>query len=491
MEFLTEVWDNILTMMRKDFSQTMMNLWFESLSLVKLTETSAVVSIKNDFKRDMLVSKYKKTIEEYFKALGFDVTLTVLSTEKKSLDEQLKSIDNELSTDTLPNENSEFSNSSKSETVSFKPDEEFREGINLSYVNTENEFNSKNISPQDENFSGINNRYTFENFVVGSSNKFAHAACLAVASNPTNEYNPLFIHGSSGLGKTHLLYAMMNKVHSLNPKAKIVYIKGDDFTNQLIDSISKSTNSQFRDKYRKADMLLIDDIQFISGKNATQEEFFHTFNALYEDHKQIVLTSDRPPRDIQTLEDRLKTRFEWGLIADVQPPDYELRIAILKKKAEALKIDIPNDVLQFLAENLKNNVRQLEGAVKKLGAQSLLTGAPIKTDLAITCVADLLTGSEPVTVTVDRILNKISKKYGVSIEEIKGRKRTKNIAFARHVSAYIMRNMTTLSLPAIGNVLGRNHATIMNSLDTIENEIAVKPLLEIEIKELINEIKEQ
>lgn len=217
----------------------------------------------------------------------------------------------------------------------------------------------------------------------------------------------------------------MNRIYENEPSAKIVYVKGEDFTNQLVDSISLGTCEQFRNKYRKASILLIDDIQFIAGKPSTQEEFFHTFNALYEKHKQIILTSDRPPRDLKTLETRLQTRFEWGLTADIQPPGFELRIAILKSKAEALNIDLPSDVLEYLANNLKNNVRQLEGAVKKLGARSFLTGDKITVDLAVSCIADLLTGSEPVSVTVDRILEKVSKKYGISIEDIKGRKKNK------------------------------------------------------------------
>jgi chromosomal replication initiator protein len=258
----------------------------------------------------------------------------------------------------------------------------------------------------------------------------------------------------------------------------------------MIDSIRRESTAVFREKYRLADVLLIDDIQFIAGKESTQEEFFHTFNALYEGHRQIIMTSDRPPRDIKTLEDRLKTRFEWGLIADVQPPDFELRIAIMKNKAEVLKIKMPGDVVEFLAENLKSNVRQLEGAIKKLGAQSLLTGVPINVDLAITCVADLLTGSEPVSVTVERILDKVSRKYNIPIEDIKSRKRTKEVASARHVTIYIIRRLTDMSLPAIGKYMGRDHTTILSSLDTIESELKTSATLELEINELIKEIKE-
>ena len=236
-------------------------------------------------------------------------------------------------------------------------------------------------------------------------------------------------------------------------------------------------------------VLLIDDIQFIAGKDSTQEEFFHTFNALYEDGKQIIVTSDRPPRDIKTLEQRLRTRFEWGLIADVQPPNFELRIAILKNKAQSLHIDLPADVLEFLAENLKNNVRQLEGVIKKLGAQSFLSGTPVNMDIAVKCAADFMTSGEPVTITVDRILERVSKKYGVSVEDIKSRKRVKAIVFARHVAIYAIRKMTELSLPAIGKIIGRDHSTVLSSLDVIEKEIASNSLFELEMNDLIREIK--
>jgi len=311
-----------------------------------------------------------------------------------------------------------------------------------------------------------------------------------VAQNPASGYNPLFIYGASGLGKTHLLYAITNAIRKRSPDSNIIFVKGEDFTNQLIESISKSLTSKFREKYRQADVLLIDDIQFIAGKDSTQEEFFHTFNALHESHKQIIMTSDRPPKDIKTLEDRLKTRFEWGLIADVQPPDYELRMAIVKKKANLLGLKVPEEVFTFLVDNLKNNVRQLEGAIKKIGAQSYLTGVPISKELAVACTSDIITGIEPVKVTVDKILEKVSKKTDVPIAEIKGRKRNKNIAGARHISVYLIRKLTDMSLPAIAGIFGRDHTTIMSSIDNIDAEIKANPSFEIEIGELIKEIRE-
>lgn len=528
MQFLLDVWSAVLTEMKKDYSENLMELWFNELKLVQLTDDTAVIATKQKFKRDFLESRYSKIIESYLeKTLGFSVKSIFISTEDKSLQEQLSSMDfsgEQKSSDTAQlktlsdfdykntNDNINTSSRKKETKTSDFLETDFKEGINnLSDFYTSDNVPLNNHDNKKDDFSDSDNYrfsnksdpgYSFSNFIVGDSNKFAHAACLAVANSFSEtekkqesayfqkQYNPLFIHGPSGLGKTHLLYSVMNHINKINPIAKIVYVKGEDFTNQLIDSISHNTNEQFRNKYRKADVLLIDDIQFIAGKVSTQEEFFHTFNALYEKNKQIILTSDCPPRDIKTLEDRLKTRFEWGLIADIQPPGFELRIAIMKSKAEALGIELPSDVLEFLAENLKNNVRQLEGAVKKLGARSFLTGAKITVDLAVSCVADLLTGSEPVSVTVDRIFEKVSKKYGISIEDIKSRKRTKGIASARHITIYIIRKMTDLSLPAIGRLLGRDHTTIMSSIETIENEMVQNTLFEIEINELMREIKE-
>lgn len=492
MQFLSEVWNSVLAEMRGNYSETLMELWFNELHLSYLSDEVAVIATKQKFKRDFLESKYTSVIHDYLTRVGFDVRIIFIATDEKSEAEHLRELGLSGS-DAAPSEPEPDTPSDPAESDRRNKqflEQNFESGIN--YLSSE--------SKKESGDSTVGSDYTFDNFIVGSSNKFAHAACLAVANryaSGTNadeeyfqkQYNPLFIYGPSGLGKTHLLYAIMNRISELCPEAKIVYVKGEDFTNQLIDSISHGTCEQFRSKYRTADVLLIDDTQFISGKVSTQEEFFHTFNTLYENHKQIVLTCDCPPRSIKTLENRLQTRFEWGLTADIQPPAYELRIAIMKSKAEALGISLPADVLEFLANNLRSNVRQLEGAVKKLGAQSFLTGAQITVDLAISCVADLMTGSEPASVTVDRILEKVSQKYGVSVEDIKGRKRTKEIALVRHRSIYIIRKLTDLSLPAIGKLFGRDHTTIMASLDTVEREMAKDSLLELEMNDLIRELR--
>ncbi len=330
--------------------------------------------------------------------------------------------------------------------------------------------------------------YTFDNFIIGASNKFAHAACVAVADRPAENYNPLFIYGQSGLGKTHLMYAIINELKRKNPNFNIIYIKGDEFTNELIDSLKSNSPQKFRDKYRKCDVLLIDDIQFIAGKEATQDEFFHTFNSLYEEHKQIILTSDRPPRDIKTLEDRLKTRFEWGLIADIQPPDLELRIAIIKLKAEKVNIHLPDDVLMFLAENLRYNVRQIEGAIKKLGALTFLSGRKLDMELARGCISELLGGAEPVNVTVDKIFSAVYKKYHVRREDIVGSRRTKEVAMARHITIYMIRTITDMSFPNIGKIFNRDHSTIMSSIETVERRKATDHVFALELAELRKDV---
>ena len=335
----------------------------------------------------------------------------------------------------------------------------------------------------------FNGQYTFDNFIVGNSNKFAHAACVAVAEQPAKNYNPLFIYGPSGLGKTHLLYAINNYIQTKNPGVKIIYIKGEDFTNHMIDCLSRQAMKEFRDRYRKCDVLLIDDIQFIAGKVATQEEFFHTFNSLYDAHKQVILTSDRPPREIQQLEDRLKTRFEWGLIADIQPPDLELRVAILKQKTQAMDLEISDEILTYMGENLRSNIRQIEGAVKKLGALSFLSGKIITRELAARCVSELLGDEEPITVTIDKVFSLVFKRYDVSKEELVGTKRNKNIAQARHIAIYLIRTLTDMSLPAIGNIFNRDHTTVMSSLNAITKRIESDHVFALEMEEIVKDLK--
>lgn len=332
--------------------------------------------------------------------------------------------------------------------------------------------------------------YTFDTFIVGSSNKFAHAACLAVATNPSHAYNPLFLYGNSGLGKTHLLYAIGNEIKKNDPNKVICYIKGDDFTNELIESLRLAKMSEFRQKYRQADILLVDDVQFIGGKESTQEEFFHTFNALYDAQKQIVLTSDRPPKEIKTLDDRLRSRFEQDLIADVQPPDIETRIAIIKRKAELVEIDLSNDVCEYIASKIKSNIRQLEGTVKKLKAKSLLNNEKPTISSVQEVIADILNNDVPPEVTVERIIDEVARTYGVSSDEIRSQKnRSANISNARHIAIYVTRELTTLSMVAIGEEFGNRHySTIIYTLQKVQkmmdNDRKVKEIIEDTIKNI-------
>ena len=366
----------------------------------------------------------------------------------------------------------------------------FGSGIDICFIIPE-ELKDPN-KKSDQNLA-IDSRYefTFDTYIVGSSNKFAHAAALAVAANPAGAYNPLFIYGNSGLGKTHLLYAIANDVKKSNPNKVCLYIKGDDFTNQLIDSLRNNSMTEFHQKYSEADVLLVDDIQFIAGKDSTQEEFFHTFNSLYEAKKQIVLTSDRPPKEIQTLEDRLRTRFEWGLIADIQPPDFETRIAIIKRKAELLQIKLPNEVCEYIAKKLKTNIRQLEGAVKKIKAHHLLGGEPMGIQTAQMAISDILNNDQPPPITIEKIINEVARTLGVSPQDIKSSKRSASISNARQISMYIVREITQLPLVTIGDHFGgRDHSTIVYALQQVEKNLTKDQKTKAMVEDIIKNIRD-
>ena len=339
---------------------------------------------------------------------------------------------------------------------------------------------------------------TFDTFVVGPSNRFAHAACQAVASQPATLYNPLFIYGNSGLGKTHLLNAIANEFKKNYPDRSVVYAKSEAFTNEIIEAIARGTTPAFREKYRKADLFLMDDIQFIAGKISVQEEFFHTFNTLYEAKKQIVLTSDRPPKDISTLDDRLKTRFEWGLTADVQPPEFETRIAIIIRKAESVGLDIPETVCEYIANRLKNNIRQLEGAVKKLRAFHLLENKPINIATAQAAISDIINNNQPAPVTVDKIIEEVARTFsgnvpgGITPEDIRSKKRNANISMARQVSIYIARKITNMSMVEIGQTFGgRDHSTVVYAIRQAEQNIKKDPRTKALVDDIIKNIRDR
>ena len=343
-----------------------------------------------------------------------------------------------------------------------------------------------------ENKGGEDYEYTFDTFIVGSSNKFAHAASMAVATKPAVLYNPLFIYGNSGLGKTHLLYAIENEIQKRHPEMNIIYIKGEEFTNELIEAIRRGTTVEFRQKYRKADVLLVDDIQFIAGKDSTQDEFFHTFNTLYESKKQIVLTSDRPPKDIATLEERLLTRFEWGLTADVQPPDFETRIAIIKRKAELLDIQLPDNVAEYIANRLKNNIRQLEGAVKKMKAFYIMKNDSLNITTAQAAISDIINNDQPAPVTIEKIIEEVARTFGTSAADIRSAKRSANISSARQVAMYVVREITQLPMTTIGEEFGgRDHSTVVYAIQQVEKNCGRDPKMKGTVQDIIKNIRDR
>lgn len=329
--------------------------------------------------------------------------------------------------------------------------------------------------------------YTFDQFIVGNSNKFAHAAAIAVADKPGESFNPLFIYGNSGLGKTHLLLSIGQKIHEKDPSAKIVYVKGDEFMNQMVQSIKDNTQAEFRNKYRYVDLFLVDDIQFIAGKLGVQEEFFHTFNNLWEAGKQIVITSDRPPIEMVKLEDRLRTRFEGGLMADIQSPDLETRMAIIRNKASQLGMTLPDEVVEYIANEIKSNIRQIEGVVKRLTAYNSIMHETIDISMAKRAVKDVVRDGAYIP-TPDVIIEETARYYSLDPENLKSQRRDKNIAMARQVAMYLMRTHTNLSLKEIGDQFSRNHTTVMSSLDKIEDLLEKKPEMNNTIRDISSNI---
>ena len=365
-------------------------------------------------------------------------------------------------------------------------------------ITTEEEQNAGNLHnlaaekpAENELARNLNPKYVFDSFVVGNSNRMAHAASLAVAESPAQAYNPLFLYGNSGLGKTHLMHSIGHFILDRNPQAKVLYVTSETFTNELINSIQNNKNEEFRNKYRNIDVLMIDDIQFISKKEGTQEEFFHTFNALYESNKQIIISSDRPPKEIKTLEDRLRSRFEWGLIADVQPPDYETRIAILKKKAERDNLTVPDDVMAYIAKNIESNIRELEGALTRIVAFATLTNQDISIALAENSLKDIFSENSATPLTPELIQQVVAEYYNIRVEDIQGSKKPKNIAFPRQVSMYLCRKLLDISLPKIGESFGgRDHTTVIYAISKIEKQLESDEGLQKTVHALEKEIKE-
>lgn len=437
-------------------------LWFNDMSLASLTEEKAVFTTKTMLKKKVLSTKYIDMITDSLtEVIGFPVEVTIEADAEPE--------------ETDPKKDQELDRTFSDDSLE-KSAEHEKKIENL-------------LSSTDSTKHSLLDDYTFENFIEGSSNKFAKAACFAVAKDPC-AYNPLFIYGHSGLGKTHLLYAIMNEMRKNNPEMKIVYKKSETFINELIGAIGSNNTAAFKDKYRSADVLLIDDIQFIAGKESTQEEFFHTFSALYEAEKQIILTSDRPPFEIKPLTDRLRTRFEGGLLADVQPPSFELRTAIIRQKADTMGLSITNDIVDYMAERLNNNIRQIEGVLKRLYAISSLSGEEITKEKINQIISIVDPGNIPTDTLIERVISVVTKKYGITPDDVKSRKRTDNIANARHICIYIIRQLTELSLGDIGKIFSRDHSTAIASIEKVNINIKTVRNYETDLNRLIKEIKD-
>ncbi|MGY0373842.1 chromosomal replication initiator protein DnaA [Clostridium sp. JNZ J1-5] len=442
---LEQLWTKTLNIIKGELTEVSFNTWIKSIIPLSIEGNILKLEVPNDFTRGILESRYKDLIINAIK----------LVTSKKY--------------------NIEFLISSE-------------ENSNTEKKSTNNQKDT-NIVANDEMTSTLNPKYTFDSFVIGNSNRFAHAASLAVAEAPAKAYNPLFIYGGVGLGKTHLMHAIGHYILQNNPKAKVVYVSSEKFTNELINSIKDDKNVDFRNKYRNVDVLLIDDIQFIAGKERTQEEFFHTFNALHEADKQIILSSDRPPKEIPTLEDRLRSRFEWGLIADIQAPDFETRIAILKKKADVENLNIPNEVMVYIANKIKSNIRELEGALIRIVAYSSLTNKEISVELAAEALKDIISSEQNKQVTIDLIQDIVANYFNLKIDELKSSRRTRNIAFPRQIAMYLSRKLTDMSLPKIGEEFGgRDHTTVIHAYEKISTNLKKDESLKNVINDLTKKI---
>ena len=408
------VWAKVMGHMEQRLGSVTVAAWFDDAEIVELNDEHLILHSSSEFRREIIRRRCAEYVHDALKEI-FDSNAKLLVFSDEELDE--------------------YQNKDKKKETRF------------------------------------NLEFSFDNFVVGPSNRLAHGAAIAVATRPGNVYNPLFIYGPPGVGKTHLLYAIANGIRESNPEANIVYIKGDEFTNELIAAITSGKNIEFRNKYREADLFLIDDIQFIAGKEATQEEFFHTFNKLYEEHKQIVMTSDRKPSDIQTLEDRLRTRFEWGLLADIQPPDYETRMAILKSKAVQVGLDLSDDVLHYIANNITNNVRQIEGTVKKIMAYRDLHEMPMNLNNISRAIADMFKTEGSALPTPGLIISQVCRFYNIDEIVLRGSNKSKGTAEARQVAMYLVRKLTNLSLPDIGQEFSRDHTTVLYAIRKVETDL--------------------
>lgn len=438
---LSDIWEKTLNVIKVELTEVSFNTWLKAIQPVSIKENLITFSVPDDFTKGILEARYSKLIKNALKQVTseyYDIRLIIPTEENFT---------------SIMTERSEINQSEES-------------------VN-----------------SSLNPKYTFETFVIGNSNRLAHAASVAVAESPAKAYNPLFIYGGVGLGKTHLMHAIGHYILKQNMRSKVVYISSETFTNELINSIRDDRNNEFRSKYRNVDVLLIDDIQFIAGKESTQEEFFHTFNSLYEANKQIIISSDRPPKEIRTLEERLRSRFEQGLIADIQPPDLETRIAILRKKAKSENLSISDDVMLLIAKKIHSNIRELEGALIRVVAYSSLTNGEINEELANEALKDILSNSKPKKVTPSAIKDVVGNYYNIKIEDFNAKKRNKSVVLPRQIAMFLCRELTDLSLPRIGEEFGRDHTTIMHAYEKISSDIKIDTQLKSVLEELKSKIE--
>lgn len=421
-EHLSDIWHKVLDLLKNELTEISFNTWIQTIEPVSVNLNTVNLGVPAEFNKGILESRYSNLIKNAIKQITFkeyDINFLV------------------------PGQDNEKRYSGHSD-----------------------------INTAAENFSNLNPKYTFDTFIIGNSNRFAHAASLAVAESPAKAYNPLFMYGGVGLGKTHLMHAIGHYVLSQNPNLKVMYVSSEKFTNELINAIKDDKNEEFRYRYRNIDILLIDDIQFIAGKERTQEEFFHTFNALYEANKQIIISSDKPPKDITTLEERLRSRFEWGLIADLQAPDLETRIAILSKKAQLENLDIPNDVLVFIADKIASNIRELEGALNRVIAYTSLTEAELTVDVAEEALKDILSANKSRVINCNLIQEIVARYFDIKFDEFRSKKRNRDIAFPRQIAMYLCRELTDMSLPRIGEEFGgRDHSTVIHAIEKISNDL--------------------
>ena len=443
---LKNIWAKTLETIKSELSEVSFNTWIKSCEPISISSDTITISVPNSFTQDILDKRYKDLVANSIevvcsKLYKIEFVIASEASEKEDLKET-------------------SSNSA-----------------------------SKSIVVNDEMSSTLNPKYTFNSFVIGNSNRFAHAASLAVAESPAKAYNPLFIYGGVGLGKTHLMHAIGHYILDNNPSAKVVYVSSEKFTNELINAIKDDKNEDFRNKYRNVDVLLIDDIQFIAGKERTQEEFFHTFNALHDANKQIILSSDRPPKEIPTLEDRLRSRFEWGLIADIQVPDFETRMAILKKKADVENLNVANEVMRYIASKIKSNIRELEGALIRIIAYSSLTNRDVTVDLATEALKDIISKKQGKHITIDLIQDVVSSYFNLRVEDLKSQRRTRNVAHPRQIAMYLSRKLTDMSLPKIGEEFGgRDHTTVIHAYEKISENLKTDDSLQHTVNDITKKL---